>query len=159
MTKRMLRLFTLILTFALLTPVAGGRTPQTPTMEAKIDGFLQQSGYQYGKVKANSWFVNMTGKDLTKIRILIGAGSSSIAVGAVVVPKRNLRITSDSMYKMLKLSYDLNYVRVCIDPDEDLVVMAQRKDTWLDLAEFKSTVERVASAADRTYVEIRPFLN
>ena len=129
------------------------------TFEARVEGWLRQSGYDYRKVKANSWYVNMRGKELTQIRVLVGAGSNSIAVGAVVVPKRSLRVTADSMHKMMKLSYALNYVRVCIDPDEDLLVMAQVKERSLDLQEFKDTVERVVSAADRAYGEVRPFLN
>jgi len=127
--------------------------------EARVEGFLRQSGYEYGKVKNNSWYVNVAGKELTRIRVLVGAGANSIAVGAVVVPKARLRVTADSMYKMMKLSYDLNYVRVCIDPDEDLLVMSQVKEPWLSQQEFKSTVERVAAAADRAYAEMRPFLD
>jgi hypothetical protein len=128
------------------------------TFEARVDDFLRQSGYEHRKVKANSWYVIMKGKQLPQIRIIIGAGQNNLAVGAVVVPKRNLRVTSESLYKMMKLSYDLNYVRVCIDLDDDLLVMSQMKDRWLDLQEFKTTVERVATAADRAYGEMRPFL-
>jgi hypothetical protein len=59
--------------------------------------------------------------------------------------------------RMMKLSYALNYVRVCIETDEDLLVMSQVKERSLDLQEFKDTVERVAAAA-RAYGEMRPFL-
>lgn len=101
----------------------------------------------------------MKGRNLTQIRLIIGAGPNTLAVGAVVAPKRSLRVSADLMYKMMKLSYDLNYVRVCIDTDEDLLVMSQLKGNWLDLQEFKNTIERVAAAADRAYFEARPFLN
>lgn len=140
-------------------PARRGARQGGATFEARVEGFLRQSGYDYRKVKTNSWYVNMAGKELTQIRVLVGAGPNSIAVGAVVAPKARLRVTADSMYKMMKLSYDLNYVRVCIDPDEDLLVMSQVKEPWLNLQEFKSTVERVAAAADRAYAEVRPFLN
>ncbi len=145
-----------------VTHVAAAIPPQpvqgVNTLESTLDALLRQSGYAYGKVKANSWYVNMRGRELTNIRILIGAGGSSIAVGAVVAPKRQLSVTAESMFKMMKLSYDLNYVRVCIDPDDDLLVMAQVKGRSIDLQEFKDVIERVAAAADRAYVEVRPFL-
>ena len=150
---------------ASVLPLAAGARRRSPqggggaTFEARVEGFLQQSGYDYRKVRANSWYINKTGKELTQIRVLLGAGPNSIAVGAVVAPKRRLRVTADSMYKMMKLSYDLNYVRLCIDPDDDLIVMSQVKENSLDMREFKDTVERVASAADRAYGEVRPFLN
>jgi hypothetical protein len=137
----------------------GARQAVAATFEARVEGFLRQSGFDYRKVKTNSWYVNMAGKELTQIRVLVGAGPNSIAVGAVVAPKARLRVTADSLYKMMKLSYDLNYVRVCIDPDEDLLVMSQVKEPWLTPQEFKSTVERVAAAADRAYAEVRQFLN
>ncbi len=127
-------------------------------LESQIDQFLRQSGYQYGKVKANSWYINVSGKNLPQIRVILGAGGSSIAMGAVVVPKRNLTVNTDSMFKMMKLSYELNYVRVCIDVDDDLIVMSQLKDIWLNLPEFKKTIEVVAAAADRVYGEIRPYI-
>ena len=135
-------------------PAQGGEPFKT-----RVESFLRQSGYDYHRVKSNSWYINMSGKELRQIRVLIGAGPNSIAVGAVVAPKRSLRVTADSLFKMMKLSYDFNFVRVCIDPDDDLLVMSQVKGRALDLQEFKDAVERVASAADRAYAEVRPFLN
>jgi hypothetical protein len=133
--------------------------PQDGTaFAARVDGYMRQAGYDYHRVKPNSWYINMKGKELPQIRILVGTGSNSLAVGAVVVPKARLRVTAEAMQKMMKLSYDLNYVRVCIDPDEDLIVLSQARDKWLDQQEFSSTVERVAAAADRAYAEMRPFL-
>ena len=126
---------------------------------SKVEGYLRQSGYDFRKVKANSWYVNMRGEQLSEIRVLVGAGTDNIAVGAVVVPKARLRVTAESMFKMMKLSYDFNYVRLCIDPDDDLLVLEQAKEPHLDPARFKEIVERVAAAADRAYAEMRPFLN
>lgn len=128
------------------------------TLEAQIDEYLRQSGFPFGKVKANSWFINMPGKQMSNVRVILGASSTSIAVGAVVVSKRNLIVNSDSMYKMMKLSYDLNYARVCIDTDDDLIIMSQLRRNWLSLQEFKNTVELVAAAADRAYGEMRMFV-
>ena len=132
--------------------------PDPGTFEAKIEGFMRQAGYDFSRVKANSWYIILPGKEMPQIRIILGAGPGTIAIGAVAVPKRDLRLSSDALVKLMKLSYDLNYVRVCLDPDEDLLVMAQRKDPWLTLEEFKNTVSRVSSAADRAYAEMRPYL-
>jgi len=134
--------------------------PQASTpFEARVEGYLRQSGYEFRKVRTNSWYILTTGKQLTQIRVLVGAGPSSLAVGAVVVSKQNLRVTSDLMQRMMKLSYDLNYVRICVDPDGDLIVMSQLRDEWLDADEFRRTVGLVAAAADRTFGEARMFLS
>jgi hypothetical protein len=92
------------------------------------------------------------------MRIIMGASSTSMAIGAVVAPKRNLRLSAEGLNQMMKLSYDFNYVRLCIDTDDDLIVMAQLKSGWLSVPELKDTIERVAAAADRAYGELRPFI-
>lgn len=120
----------------------------------RIDGYIRESGYEFGQVHANSWYMNVPSKKLNKIRIIIGTSPSSLAVGAVVIPKKDLRISADSMSKMMRLSYQVNYVRFCIDPDGDLLVLAQLKESWADLAEFNATVQTVAAAAERAYAEM-----
>jgi len=131
---------------------------QTAAAQAQFEDLLRQSGYDVKKVKANSWYVERVGKAHPRIRILIGSSSTSVAIAAVVAPKRNLRLTPDAYFKLMKLSYDLNYVRICLDPDDDLIVMAQRKVAWLTLQELKDTIEKVTAAADRTYGEMRLFI-
>lgn len=135
-----------------------GPEPSQVSFGARVEELLRQSGYQYRKVKENSWYFIVPGREMAQIRIILGAGPSSIAMGAVVVPKKDLRLSADALYKLMRLSYDLNYVRVCIDPDDDLLVMSQRKETWLNLDEFKSTIIQVSTAADRAYAVMRPFL-
>ena len=129
------------------------------TFEARVEDFLRQSGQEFHKVKANSWYLLVNGKEMGQIRIILGAGPGSIAMGAVVVSKRDLRLSTEALEKLMKLSYDLNYVRVCIDSDDDLIVMSQLKDPWLNAAEFRTTISLVASAADRTYAVMRPYLS
>jgi hypothetical protein len=167
----------LILVILLLTPATEARTknrnpstkqsstrpqpaPAQPgTFEARVEDFLRQSGVEFHKVKANSWYLLVNGKEMSQIRIILGAGPSSIAMGAVVVSKRDLRLSTEALQKLMKLSYDLNYVRVCIDSDDDLIVMSQLKDPWLNAAEFRTTINLVSSAADRAYAVMRPYLS
>ncbi len=132
---------------------------QPGTFEARVEEFLRQSGYEFHKVKANSWYLLVNGKEMGQIRIILGAGPGSIAMGAVVVPKRNLRLSTDALQKLMKLSYDLNYVRVCIDSDDDLIVISQMKDPWLNASEFRAAVGLVSDAADRAYAVMRPYLS
>jgi hypothetical protein len=132
---------------------------QPGTFEARVEDYLRQSGAEFHKVKANSWYLLVNGKEMGQIRIILGAGPSSIAMGAVVVPKRNLKLSTEALEKLMKLSYDLNYVRVCIDSDDDLIVIAQLKDPWLNAAEFRTTLNIVTTAADRAYAVMRPYLS
>ncbi|HZI61977.1 MAG TPA: hypothetical protein VFD62_14765 [Pyrinomonadaceae bacterium] len=152
----------LILAVLLLTSAAYAQQPapaQPGTFEARVEEFLRQSGHEYRKVQANSWFLTVKGKEMGEIRIILGAGPSQIAMGAVVVPKQKLQLSTDALQKLMKLSYDLNYVRICIDSDDDLIVMAQLKDPWLNANEFRTTIGLVSSAADRAYAVMRPYLS
>jgi hypothetical protein len=149
----------LILAFLLFTSAAEAQpAAQAGTFEARVEEFLRQSGQEYHKVKANSWYLLVNGKEMGQIRIILGAGPGSIAMGAFVVPKQKMKLSTDALQKLMKLSYDLNYVRVCIDNDDDLIVIAQLKDPWLNANEFRATINLVASAADKAYAVMRPYL-
>ena len=137
---------------------AAAPAAQPGTFEYRVEEFIRQSGHGFRKVKSKSWFLVTPGKEMDQIRVILGAGPSSIAMGAIVVPKQKLKLTAEALEKLMKLSYELNYVRLCIDSDDDLIVMAQLKDPWLNAAEFKSTVGLVTAAADRAYAVMRPYL-
>lgn len=151
----------LILVVLLLTSAAYAQQPapaQPGTFEARVEEFLKQSGTEYRKVQANSWYLLVKGKEMSEIRIFLGAGPSQIAMGAVVVRKQKLQLSTEVLQKLMKLSYDLDYVRICIDNDDDLIVLAQLKDPWLNANEFRTTINLVSSAADRAYAVMRPYL-
>lgn len=128
------------------------------TFEYKVEEFIRLSGFNFKKVKSNSWYLLNPSPEMIQTRVILGAGPGSIAMGAVVVPKDKLQLTAEALEKLMKLSYDLNYVRPCIDSDGDLIVLAQLKDPWLNAAEFKTTVNLVTAAADRTYAIMRPYI-
>ena len=160
MTTRSAFLILVILFFTSAT--AEAQTPpaaQPGTFEARVEEFLRQSGQEYHKVKANSWYLLVNVQEMGQIRIILGAGPNSIMMGAVVVPKQKLQLTTEALQKLMKLSYELNYVRVCIDSDDDLIVMTQLKDPWLNANEFRTTINIVSAAADRTFALMRPYLS
>lgn len=154
------RSLVLILAFLLFTSAAQAQpaAAQAGTFEARVEEFLRQSGQEYHKVKANSWYILVSGKEMGQIRIILGAGPGSIAMGAVVVPKQKMKLSTEALQKLMKLSYDLNYVRVCIDSDDDLIVIAQLKDPWLNASEFRATINLVIDAADKAFAVMRPYL-
>ena len=153
-------LITLIWVFLLFTTTQAQQPAAQPgTFEAKVEEFLQRSGHEYHKVKTNSWYLLVNGKEMGQIRIILGAGPRQIAMGAVVAPQRKLQLSTEALQKLMKLSYELNYVRICLDVDDDLIVMSQLKEPWLNADEFRATVNTVATAADRAYAVVRPHLS
>ena len=151
--------FILVILFFTSAAAHAQTAPAQPqTFEARVEEYLRQSGEEFHKVKANSWYLMVDSKEMGRLRIILGAGPTSIAMGAVVVSKPNLRLSTDALEKLMKLSYDLNYVRICIDSDGDLLVMSQVKDPWLNAAEFRTTISLVSSAADQAYAVMKPYL-
>ena len=138
---------------------SGQATKAAPgSFEAKVESLINQSGYQFQKVKSNSWYAVLQGREMAEMRLILGAGQASIAMGVVVAPRRNLKLSTEALFKLLKLSYELNYVSVVIDSDDDLLVMTQRKEAWLTPDEFSETLSQVTAAAERTYAAMKPFI-
>lgn len=154
-----------IISVFLLFTSSQAQQPQAPpaaqpgTFEAQVEEFLKESGYEYRKAQANSWYLLVNGKEKGQIRVILGAGPQQIMIGAIVARKNRLQLSSEAFQKLMKLSYELNYVRICLNVDDDLIVMSQLKRPWLNAEEFRTTVNTVVSAAEQTYAAIRPYLS
>src|SRR5687768_9589362 len=83
-------------------PARLNKSQTAAASQSPFEDLLLQSGYDVKKVKANSWYIERVGKVHPRIRILIGSSSTSIAIGAVVASKRNLRLTADAYFKLMK---------------------------------------------------------
>lgn len=59
------------------------------------------------------------------------------------------------MYKLLRLSHSIDYVKIGLDDDEDLFVRTEVKTKLMDLQEFKAIVENCI----RAYGKIKSALN
>jgi hypothetical protein len=160
------RAVSLLLSTALLSVIAfAGPVRSTRTQGdkaatiAKIGGFLKDSGYEYKQASESVWVINHKGKSVPNPQTLVIALEDFVIVGVVVAEKENIQVTADSMFKLLHLAHNMDYIKVGIDDDGDLFVRSEVRTRAMNSTEFKDTVERVFSAADRAYTEIKPFLN
>jgi hypothetical protein len=112
----------------------------------------------YRKTGEDTWVINYPGKATSNLQILVASGSDFVVLGVVVAVKKDMRVTSDLMFKLLRLSHSVDYVKIGFDDDEDLFVRTEVKTKLLDAQEFKSNVEIVAAAAERVHSEIGSFL-
>src|SRR6185295_4410688 len=103
------------------------------------------------------WVITHKGKSVPNPQTLVIATANFVIVGVVVVEKKDFQVTADSMFKLLHLAHDMDYMKVGIDDDGDLFVRSEVRTRAMILSEFKSVVEGVFSAADRTYLEIKPY--
>ena len=74
-----------------------------------------------------------------------------LIVGTVVRPKATLDTSAATLLKLMRLSNDLDYVKIGIDNDGDLFVRVELRSRMLDAAEFKKTVQDVIKASATAY--------
>jgi hypothetical protein len=129
-----------------------------PQTVARLAGILERSGYTYKKAANNVWVVNFKGDSLSDINVIVTSAEDLIIMGVVVAEKSAMRVTPEMMRKLLKLSHEIDRVKIGLDSDDDLFVRAEVNARLFDLEEFKSDMKQVAAASDKVHTAIKPFL-
>ena len=124
----------------------------------KVGTLLDQSGYTFTKVKSNVWTINFTGKTLPKFKVIITTGPELVVMFVTLIPKDNFQLTSEAMYKILRVNHRLDRIKVGIDNDGDVSVRIDVSDRTLDLKEFKINIEQLAAASDETYSDLKQWV-
>lgn len=126
-------------------------------LQAKIGQFLEQSGGSFNKVADGVWTVPFQGKSLKNFNVIIAtdAESETIVVFAVIAEKKNLRLSQDLLYNLLKYNHAVDKIKVGISEEGDLNVRIDENGRLLDLQAFKDTLEQTAAASDELYEQIK----
>jgi hypothetical protein len=131
---------------------------QTAQTSAKVDQWLKQSGLTYKKASDTVWVVKSKGNALGDFETFVATNENVVVIGVVMARQKNLKMTQESLLKILKLNHDNDFVKIGIDEENDLFVRLERKVRTLDLEEFKACYAEVIAASDNVYTEIKPFL-
>ena len=130
-----------------------------PQTVARLAGILERSGYTYKKAADNVWLVNFKGNSLADINIIVTSAEGLIIMGVVVAEKSTMQVTAEMMRKLLKLTHEIDRVKIGFDNDDDLFVRSEVSARLFDLEEFKFDMQQVAAASDKVHAAIRPFVN
>lgn len=122
---------------------------------SKTDGYVTSSGYKVSVAKPCAmWFIS-DALDIPRNGlqglILIAEQNDMVIIGTVVRPKATLDTSAATLLKLMRLSNDLDYVKIGIDSDGDLFVRVEVRSRMLDAAEFKTTVQDVIKASAKAY--------
>lgn len=162
LTNSILKLFVLALIIsthsfaAFAATLSQGSTAQT---SAKVEQWLKQAGYNATKAADNVWLIKSKGNALSDFNTLVATNEGVVVIGVVMTNKKDLKMSQDLLFKILKLTHDIDYIKIGFDNDDDLFVRLERKVRTLDFEEFKACYSEVTNAADKLYTEIKPFLN
>ena len=121
---------------------------------AKVIQLLQDSGLTHRKTGESTWVIERPGKN----PMLVATGTEFLVLGIIVAVKKNMRVSNELNFRLLKLNHSLDYVKVGFDDDDDLFVRTELRIRTVDLEAFKATVADVNAGADRARETVTPFL-
>lgn len=127
---------------------------------AKIGQFLQQSKLSYTKVSDALWTIPYKGKSFDDFNVSLATVPETelFVMFVIVAEKKNLRISQDLLYKLLRYNLSADQVKVGVDDDGNLMVRADVNGRTMDLKEFNDTLDQVAGATDEVYEQIKGSL-
>ncbi|MDX2242079.1 MAG: hypothetical protein NW224_15445 [Leptolyngbyaceae cyanobacterium bins.302] len=133
---------------------------QPKQIGAKIAQFLQQAGGSYTKVSETVWKVPYEGKSLANFDVMVITVPEAdlVVSGVVVAEKKQLKLSQDLLYKLLKFNNSADRVKVGIDDDGDLFIRIETSGRTLDLEQFKADTEQLAAATDELHRQIKSSL-
>ncbi|MEK6302696.1 MAG: hypothetical protein AABO41_18455 [Acidobacteriota bacterium] len=129
-----------------------------PATVSKLAQLLDKSGHAYTKAADNVWTIKFKGKSLSEFQLFVTSGGGLIVIGTVVAEKGRFKATPEMALKLLRLTNDLDRVKIGLDKDGDLFVRIEASARVFDGVELKAAVEQVAAAADEVHAAIKPFL-
>ncbi len=154
-TQKLIALVMLTFTFNLS---GFAKPPIMIQNSAKVEQLLKQTGLNYKTVSDNVWVVKTKGKVLPEFDMLVAENQGVLVVGVVMLNKKNLKLSPDLLFKLLKFNHTKDYVKVGVDDDDDLFVRTELNLKHLELQEFQVVFNSVVVQADAVYSEIKPFI-
>lgn len=155
--RRNFSTFGLALALMVFVPSATAMTSTTQdAVVAKVSQWLESSGFPHRKTGDTLWVVERpSGKNGL---VLVATGSDFVVAAVIVAEKKNIRVTSDLNFNLLKLNHSMDYFKVGYDDDDDLFVRIEAKIRTVDAVSLKEMISQIDAAADKTYETVRPFL-
>ena len=117
---------------------------------------------KYTAVKANSvqpvWTISKHGENLGDFRVIVTTQKGLLVTFVTVAKKVNIRRTAELDRAMLKMTYDLDSVKVGFDSDEDAYVRIDATLRVVDPTEFRTIVEQVTNVSEQLGGVLKPYL-
>ncbi len=140
---------------------AAQATPKSSD-DAKVTHLLEGCGHQYKTYNTKDgpvWSIEeLHGASLKNVRILLATNGGVMVMGVVVAEKAHMKVTAEFMHKLLRLTHDLDRVKIGFDNDEDLFVRIESPVRLLDAQDFKAQIDQVVAAADEVYKQTSSFI-
>jgi hypothetical protein len=123
-----------------------------------VEKLLTESEYKYTSAGEGVWIIRRHGENLRYFQLVLYTGGGTLVTEVIVARAKSLRV-DEAKPDVLRLAEKLENIKVGFDKDNDLFVRNEARLKTLTVDEFKSNLDKVAAAADRVYVAVKPFRN
>jgi hypothetical protein len=123
-----------------------------------MDAMLKQTGYAYTTHNATTWSVDLTRKNIGKIRVILSTGSDIVVTFVIVAKQAAIQKTPQMMDTLLTANNDYDYAKIGLDKDGDLFVRIDTLLRTIDAPALKDVITQVANASDELYPKISAWI-
>jgi len=145
--------------FALLVALWIGALSQPAGAQSMgMDAMLKETGYGYTTHNATTWSIDLTRKNLGKVKVILSTGSDILVIFVIVAKKAAIQKTPQMMEALLTANHDYDYTKIGLDKDGDMFVRVDTPLRTVDATELKSIVDQVANASDEVYAKVARWI-
>jgi hypothetical protein len=145
--------------FALLVALCLAAVAQVALAQSVgMDAILKQTGYAYTTHNPTTWSVDLTRKNLGKVKVILSTGSDILVTFVIVAKKAAIQKTPQLMDTLLTANHDYDYTKIGLDKDGDMFVRIDMPLRTVDAAELKSVIDQVANASDEVYAKVATWI-
>ena len=123
-----------------------------------MDAMLKQTGYGYTTHNATTWSIDLSRKNLGKVKVILSTGSNILVTFVIVAKKAAIQKTPQMMDALLTANHDYDYTKIGLDKDGDLFVRIDMPLRTVDSNELKEIIDQVANASDEVYAKVARWI-
>jgi len=123
-----------------------------------MDAMLKQTGYPYTTHNPTTWSIDLTRKNLGKVKVILSTGSDILVTFVIVAKKAKIQKTPQLMDTLLTANHDYDYTKIGLDKDGDMFVRVDMPLRTIDATELKSIIDQVANASDEVYAKVARWI-
>jgi hypothetical protein len=123
--------------------------------EERLLSALDKSGYSYSKVDKGIWVIELDGKHLAKVKVIIAAAEDVVVVSAEVIDRKELKGKEAELVKMLELNDQFDTAKLALSK-RGLYARTDIHAGLVDGKELAYLINQVAALADDAYAQVKP---
>jgi hypothetical protein len=138
---------------------AGSLSQPAAAQSMSMDAMLKETGYAYTTHNPTTWSIDLTRKNLGKVKVILSTGSDILVTFVILAKKAAIQKTPQMMDTLLTANHDYDYTKIGLDKDGDMFVRIDMPLRTVDATELKAIIDQVANASDEVYVKVATWIH